>query len=98
MNCQWVSIIFFFFTRIGSYLIIKVQIYIPIECKHLSFRENHSPSYEVSNNDEDDDDIPQLSTATMAALQEFYAEQLHHLDSKSNASQNFQENWVRIFR
>lgn len=45
-----------------------------------------------------DDDVPQLSIQTFAALQEFYKEQ-EERESKlsqtnNNASTNIQENWV----
>lgn len=67
-----------------------------IECKHLSFSEDRSPSNEDDNNE--DDDIPQLSATTMAVLQEFYAEQLQQLNSNDNESHNFKENWVRFLK
>lgn len=59
----------------------------------MELKEDHSPSYEDNNNDHDDDDIPQLSATTMAALQEFYAEKLQQLNTNDNESQNFKENW-----
>ncbi|XP_037656558.1 EEF1A lysine methyltransferase 1 [Choloepus didactylus] len=44
----------------------------------------------------DDDDIPQLSSHTLAALQEFYAEQKQHMDPAGDDKYNIgiiEENW-----
>jgi hypothetical protein len=47
--------------------------------------------------DAGDDDIPQLSSHTLAALQEFYAEQNQHTDPCGEDKYNIgiiEENWV----
>jgi hypothetical protein len=43
----------------------------------------------VNINNENDDDIPQLSAEALKALQEFYAESQYHQD-------NLDENWVHF--
>lgn len=47
--------------------------------------------------DSEDDDTPQLSSHTLAALQEFYAEQKQHADPSGDDKYNIgiiEENWV----
>lgn len=47
--------------------------------------------------DSDDDDVPQLSSHALAALQEFYAEQKQHPDPNGDDKYNIgviEENWV----
>lgn len=47
--------------------------------------------------DSDDDDVLQLSSHTLAALQEFYAEQKQHPDPSGDDKYNIgviEENWV----
>lgn len=47
--------------------------------------------------DSDDDDVPQLSSHTVAALQEFYAEQKQHPDPSGDDKYIIgviEENWV----
>lgn len=54
---------------------------------------------------EDDEDVPQLSADTFAALQDFYAEQQKRqeiftkLEAENKLTENilFDENWVKIY-
>lgn len=54
--------------------------------------------------DDDDDDIPQLSSHTLAALQEFYLEQQEREGMKTSQGFNqysigsIEEDWVRNYK
>lgn len=54
--------------------------------------------------DDDDDDIPQLSSHTLAALQEFYLEQQQREGMKNSQGFNhysigsIEEDWVRNYK